>query len=73
MIRKKRGEKSSLFLDVFRQQIEATSLLIIIMYLTSKIWKFNVEQFDWKEGCLVSVPGSNENPLFISPASVKKD
>lgn len=49
------------------------SLLVIIMHLTSKVWKFNVEQFDWKEGCLVSAPGSNENPLFISPGSVKKN
>lgn len=53
--------------------METFSLLVIIMYLTSKVWKFNIEQFDWKEGCLVLAPGSNENPLFISPGSVKKD
>lgn len=42
--------------------MEAFSLLVIILYLTSKVWKFNVEQFDQKEGSLVLAPGSNENP-----------
>lgn len=53
--------------------MEALSLLVIIVCLTSKVWKFNVEQFDWKEGCLVSAPGSNETLLFISPGSINKD